>query len=158
MIAAKPTAPSPRIATVSAGWALASSVMVPAPVWIPQPNGARTFSCSSFSIRLVTLTTEHSLTLVSRAKLDCPKKEPPIASPELSRLENAPLMPLKLIWPHFWQNPGPPNLQLWQSSQNEKERRTRSPSLTLVTLDPADLTRPAPDHKWSAFMTMQDLD
>jgi hypothetical protein len=136
---------------------LASSVIVPAPVWIPQPNGAKTFNWSSSLSRSVTLTTEHSLTLVSREKLDCPKKEPPISSPGVSKLENAPLVPLKLICPQFWQNPGAPNWQLWHSLQNENDRRTLSPSWTLVTLDPVDLTKPEPARQMVSLKIAHDF-
>lgn len=146
MTAARPTAPSPRIATVSAGWAPASSVMVPAPVWMPQPNGARILSWSSSSSSAVTLTTEASLALVTREKLDCPKKEPPTVCPAVSRsrLEKAALSPPKLICPHLEQYPGAPNWQLWHSWQKAMDSRTLSPFLTLVTFGPVDLMMPAP--------------
>lgn len=81
-----------------------------------------------------------------REKLDCPKKEPPIDSPDVpdSELEKAVPLPLKLISPHLWQYPGAPNLQLWHCLQNENDRRTLSPAWTVVTFGPVDLTMPAP--------------
>ena len=77
MTAESPTAPVPNTASELPAWGRITFSTAPAPVWIPQPNGA----ASSKSAKSGSLTTLRSVATEWVAKLDCPKKCPCTTSP-----------------------------------------------------------------------------
>ena len=77
MIAESPTAPVPKTASVLPAGARSASSTPPAPVWMPQPNGA----AISSGIESGSSTTLRSPATACVAKLDCPKKWAWISSP-----------------------------------------------------------------------------
>ena len=74
----------------------------------------------------MTLTIDLPLTMACLAKLDWPKKRPPISSLVLEA-EVAMGSPMKLMLKKSMQCEGLPASQTWQAPQEEKERRTGSP-------------------------------
>ena len=70
MTAERPTAPVPKTAMLLPAGARSALSTAPAPVWMPQPNGAATSS----GIESGSLTTLRSPATECVAKLDWPKK------------------------------------------------------------------------------------
>ena len=101
MMAAMPTAPAPNTAIVLPGSGRSTFMTAPAPVWMPQPRGARTCSGASSG----TLTRQRSSTSACRASDDCPKKWPCSGRPPWWRvwLPSARVPPKRLSAWKLWQ-------------------------------------------------------
>lgn len=138
--AASPTPPIPTTATASSRPARVTFTTVPLPVCRPHPSGASSLRSSRLRPSPATLTTHLSLTTVWRAKLDWPKKRPPISGAEPEEEEKKTGSPMKLMSKKALQCEGGPVAQTWQAPQCEKERRTGSPGERCVMALPVRTT------------------
>jgi hypothetical protein len=113
----------------------------PAPVWMPQPNGATTSSGTAGS----SLTTFRSVATAWVAKLDWPKKCEWIGLPARRRaVDPSGRVAPKLRPQKSWQTQGRPAAQVGHDPQEPKLIATRSPTPTFVTAVPTASTTPAP--------------
>jgi hypothetical protein len=133
---------------VSVGEHLATLMIVPLPVWIPHPNGAKRLNSSGDLIRSFALTTDDSPTTESEAKEDWPKNEPWISAvsavgADEEEGENV-FFPKKHSSPALTQWDGWPDVQIWHEEQEAKERRTGSPTTATLTFFPTFSTNPEP--------------
>lgn len=139
MRALKPTPPRPSTITRSdlSGFAIFS--MAPAPVWIPQPRGAKSWRSSFERMRSRAGNMHASLTMLRLAKLDCPKCFPATPFPSFDLKTS--FEPMMFSVEKVAQYAGWPVLQLSQLLQWSKDNNTGSPSATsFVTFGPSALT------------------
>ena len=141
MTADSPTPPAPKMAIDELGSGRRTFMTPPAPVWMPQPNGATTSKGTSSGMA----TTLRSGMTAPVAKLDWPKKCECTGSPprEIAVLPSA-RVARKLRSKNSVQWKGWPRRTCGSRRTRRRCDATWSPTFTRVTAAPTSSTTPAP--------------